>query len=894
MNPNLEELGLTLFEEAGDALFLFDPDSEQLVDVNPMAQRLTGHGRQDLLRLPVTYLFRSEVQGGVQRLRHAFRKTGLFHSQEGYFLRHQQDGVWVPVDVTVNRLHAQPRTLGLITARDISERRRALAELRHTEERLRTVIANAPVIIFALDAQGVITLSEGKGLASLGLGPSEVVGESAFDLYRDAPQIVRALHRALAGEELTVMLEVEAGPSAGRCFETHFRPVQGSGGAPAGAIGIATDVTQRRRVESLLAHERDLLHTLMDNIPDLIYFKDADSRYTRVNMAEVVHLGQTDPEQVLGKGDFDFYPADLAREFRADEQRIIETGRPMINKVEKQPEVDGRARWIMSTKVPIVSAEGLVAGIVGVSKDITERVRAEESLKASEGRYRSLIENLAQCVFLKDQELRFTAVNQRFCQGLGRPAEEIVGKTDFDFFPPHLAEKYRGDDRVVLTEGRRLELEEEHVKDGKNITVHVVKTPVRDAEGRIVGVQGIFWDITEQRSLEAQLRQAQKMEAVGQLAGGVAHDFNNLLTAILGNVSLLLTNSPQSDPNRALLETAEKATLRAAELTRQLLGFSRQTILRPKPSALNSAVKETVGIVQRTIDPRIAVVVKCALDLWTVQTDPGQINQVLMNLCLNARDAMPNGGRLVLETENVVLGPEYARLHLEGRSGEFVRLRVSDTGHGIPAEVKAHIFEPFFTTKGPGKGTGLGLAMVFGIVKQHRGWIDCYSEVNHGARFDVYLPRYHQEVEPAPALQRRVAGEGNETVLLVDDEATLRTLGATILQRYGYEVLLAEDGRQAVEVYQRDRDHIDLVILDLTMPRLSGRDAFREMRALDPNVRVLFASGYSAESLSETDNDQMLGFVSKPYRPEELAGLVRSALDRSRLADEMAELSPPI
>jgi PAS domain S-box-containing protein len=770
MNHNLEELGLTLFEEAGDALFLFDPDSEQLVNVNPMAQRLTGFARRDLLRMAVTYLFRSEAQGGVRRLRHAFRKTGLFHSQEGFFLRHQNDGVWVPVNLTINRLHARPRTLGLITARDVSERRRALAQARQAEDRLRT---------------------------------------------------------------------------------------------------------------------------LMDHIPDLIYFKDADSRYTGVNRAEAVNLGLADASQVVGKTDFDLYPPELAREFRADEERILQTGRPMVNKVERQPAVDGHERWILSTKVPVLGPDGKATGIVGVSKDITEHVRAEESLKASEARYRALIENLAQCVFLKDLELRFTAVNQRFCQYLGRPAEEIVGKTDFDFFPPHLAEKYRADDRTVLAEGRRLALEEDHVKDGKTLTVHLVKTPVRDAAGRIVGVQGIFWDITEQRSLETQLRQAQKMEAVGQLAGGVAHDFNNLLTAILGNLSLVLASCPAGDPNRALLETAEKATWRAAELTRQLLGFSRRTILRPKPTDLNRAIEETVGILRRTIDPRIAVAVKSALDLWTVQADPGQINQVLMNLCLNARDAMPAGGRLVLETENVVLGPEYARLHLEGRPGEFVRLRVSDTGTGIPPEVKAHIFEPFFTTKGPGKGTGLGLATVFGIVKQHRGWIDCYSEVHHGTRFDVYLPRYCHEVEQTPGPRPRQHGQGHETVLLVDDEATLRQLGATILQRYGYRVLLAEDGRQAVEIYQRDREHIDLVVLDLTMPRLSGRDAFREMRALDPDVRVLFASGYSAESLSEDDSGQVLGFVSKPYRPEELAGTVRAALDRSR-ASATAAFAPQI
>jgi CheY-like chemotaxis protein len=306
-------------------------------------------------------------------------------------------------------------------------------------------------------------------------------------------------------------------------------------------------------------------------------------------------------------------------------------------------------------------------------------------------------------------------------------------------------------------------------------------------------------------------------------------------------------------------------------------------LLNLEPLNLNAAAQEMVEILKRTIDPRIHLQLKGAEELGLVQADPGQINQVLMNLCLNARDAMPEGGRLALETDNVQLDDEYARLHLEARAGEFVRLRVSDTGMGIPPDVLPRIFEPFFTTKKAGEGTGLGLAMVFGIIKQHQGWIDCYSEVAQGTRFDIYLPRARQEARPAPAKTPSAATvSGSETILLVDDEALVRNLARTILHRYGYRVLLSEDGRQALEIYRRERDRIDLVILDLTMPQLSGRETLEALRLLDPNVRVVLSSGYSVEHVNQLAGDGFCGFVNKPYRPEELARTVRAVLDKAK------------
>jgi PAS domain S-box-containing protein len=549
-----------------------------------------------------------------------------------------------------------------------------------------------------------------------------------------------------------------------------------------------------------------------------------------------------------------------------------------------------------------------------------ERRRAEEALRTSEARYRTLLENLEQCIFLKDASLRIIAANRRFCEAVGRPETDILGKTDLDFYPSALAEQYRADDRRVLAEGRRLEREEQNLFKGRMRRVRVIKTPVRDGEDHIVGVLGIFWDVTEQHALEEHLRQAQKMEAVGQLAGGVAHDFNNLLTVVLGNLSLVLAGLPADHPQRSLVEASERAAWRAAALTRQLLGFSRRTLLHAEALNANQTIAEVVGLLNRTIDPRIRLLPRLAADLWPVQADPGQMSQMLMNLCLNARDAVqplldgtltrpaaetpseadspllpsPETATIRLETTNVVLKPEDVCEHVQCRPGEFVRLRVGDNGAGISPEARAHIFEPFFTTKGPGKGTGLGLAMVFSIAQQHHGWVECHSIPGQGACFDIYLPRHPGPVPsgPAAAPPQAPAG-GHETILLVDDEAMVRNLGRSILESYGYRVLLANDGQEAVEMYRCPPHAIDLVILDLTMPRLSGRDALARLREIDPDLRIILASGYSAEHLREEDHEHLAGFISKPYRPEDLAQAVRTALDRPRPARAGVALPVP-
>jgi PAS domain S-box-containing protein len=510
------------------------------------------------------------------------------------------------------------------------------------------------------------------------------------------------------------------------------------------------------------------------------------------------------------------------------------------------------------------------------------RVRkAEEAARTAARQWRATFDALSDAVCLLDQKGIVVRCNRAMAGLLRRPFPEIIGRP----YRQLTKAAFSSEEAACLASAQPVSSREmtELALSGRWFRLRV--DPVRDDQGVAIGSVHRLADITERKRIEEQLRQTQKLEAIGQLAAGVAHDFNNLLTAITGNVSLLLAQTPKEEPAFEPLTTIDKAAWRAAELVRQLLSFSRQGKLQLKALNLNQSVAEAVRFLRRTIDPRITVEAAGATELWPVRADPGQVNRLIMNLCLNARDAMPQGGSLVLETANVTLLEEDASRHAEALPGEFVRLRVRDTGCGIPPAVQRHIFEPFFTTKEPGKGTGLGLATVFGIVKQHCGWIECASVIDRGTTFDVYLPRCLKAQATSLPTSGPTPGRGQETILLVDDEPMLRSLGKNILEQYGYRVLLAEDGAEAVDIYQREGQQIDLIILDLTMPRMSGPDALRKLRQINPAVRSLFASGYFAGPEAPCAEEEIAGFIHKPYRPHDLANLVRMTLDRNEATE---------
>jgi PAS domain S-box-containing protein len=509
------------------------------------------------------------------------------------------------------------------------------------------------------------------------------------------------------------------------------------------------------------------------------------------------------------------------------------------------------------------------------------RRRADEALRQTEERYRDLVENARDIIYEHDLDGNYTSSNKAGEQITGYSTAEALQLNVAQIVAPEFLEKAKEMIRRKLAGESVTAYEVELIaKDGRRVAVEV-NTRLVFHNGVPIGVQGIARDVTERKLLEEQLRQSQKLEAVGQLAGGVAHDFNNLLTVIGGYTEILLRRVPPDDPQRRNLKEIKEASDRATSLTRQLLAFSRKQVLQPRVFALNTVVADLEKMLRRMIGEDIEFRTNLRAGSGNVKADPGQIEQVVMNLVVNARDAMPSGGKLTIETDNVDLDETYARQHISAVAGPYVLLAVSDTGMGIDEQTRKHIFEPFFTTKETGKGTGLGLSMVYGIVKQSGGNIWVYSELCAGTTFKIYLPRVDERAEQykhaaaAPQLP-----EATETVLLVEDAEMVRNLAKEVLETSGYRVLDAANGRDALLICEQSTEVIHLLLTDVVMPEMSGRELVGRLAPLYPNIRVLYMSGYTEDAIVHHGVlKEGINFIEKPFTPDSLALKVREVLE---------------
>lgn len=542
----------------------------------------------------------------------------------------------------------------------------------------------------------------------------------------------------------------------------------------------------------------------------------------------------------------------------------------------------GEKFWAIVTITNIHDSLGQHLGYANVTRDITERKLAEARLLLLDRAIASFVQGL--CITNPDQsDNPIIYVNDSFLRITGYEREDAIGRNCRFLQGPKTQSESISRMRSALRDSEPCTVELlNYRKDGKPFWNGLSISPIRDAAGRVTHYLGVQTDISPAKLIEQQFHQAQKMQAVGQLAGGVAHDFNNLLTVITGYSELLLGMLEPNDPMHEAVAAIADAGERAAGLTRQLLSFSRQAVLEMKVLDLNEVVKDSEKLLRRMIGEDIALTVILDPNLSRVKIDPAQTGQILMNLAINARDVMPRGGQLTIETSNVQLDETYSALHLDCKPGSYVKLTVSDNGFGMAADIQGHIFEPFFTTKEPGKGTGLGLATVYGIVRQSGGTIEVYSEPGHGTSFKIYLPvvdeplgsstRNHQVATPK---------RGTETLLLVEDEETVRAFALRALQAQGYTVLQAANGKEAFEVIERYPDRVDLLVTDVVMPEMSGRELAEALCLRDPKLKVLYMSGY-------TDNAVIrhgillaeVAFLQKPFTPLSLARKVREVLDQ--------------
>lgn len=509
---------------------------------------------------------------------------------------------------------------------------------------------------------------------------------------------------------------------------------------------------------------------------------------------------------------------------------------------------------------------------------------SEVLLGVSERMYRSLVESIPDIIIALDMEGAINYVGPRWGKILGHEDFEVLGNFFIQFAPvedhPFLIQ--------VFKEVRNYKKSVENIrwqffrKDGQLRYFSGSAAPILDDQGNMVGVMTIARDITEYKKLEEQVLQAQKMVSIGNLAGGIAHDFNNLLGGILGYASFVKKKMSPQDPLYHSVNSIERTAGQAAELTKQLLGFARRGKYQVKPINCNVLIQDLVQFLGRTIDKRITLQVDLDPQLHLIDGDEAQLQQSLINVCLNARDAMPSGGTLKLITGNQTLSKEIYSNQRSWKEGDYVRITLSDTGSGIAPEIQSQIFEPFFTTKEPGRGTGLGLSMVYGIIQNHGGYIDFKSQPGQGTTFDLFLPARTGVAiqEESSVLHPTVPPKGSETILIVDDEDIIRQLGADILEDVGYKVISAARGEEAVRLVQQRRKNIDLVVLDVIMPGMGGRETFRKLKEINPEIKVLLSSGYSTDGeVGEILKEGVGGIVQKPYKDEELIRMVRAVLD---------------
>jgi PAS domain S-box-containing protein len=744
-----EEHFRSLIENGSDVVTIVG-DNGVFRYASPSVERVLGYAPRELLeRNAFDYVHPDDISAVAEVLAAAIRRPGV--PQAAQFRFRAQDGAWRVLEaVGQARVDAAGSAQLIVNARDVTDRRRQERALRENKERLRTVIAGAPLVLFALDGDGVFTMVEGRGLDAVGVRPALLIGHSVFELFADLPHALADVRRALTGETFSSTVEV-----FGVVFEAWYSPVRDAEGAVAGVIGVGTDITERCRAELALRRSEESHRALVHHASYAIYRSSPEGRFVTVNPALVRMLGYESADQLLG--------VDMPGDVYAD----------------------------------------------------------------SEERRRILA--------------RFDS-------------EDVV-------------------EGVEVTWKRR---------DGDQILVRLSGRAVRRPDGSIDCFETIAEDVTERRVLEEQLRQSQKMDAIGQLTGGIAHDFNNLLTIILANSQLVAKALPSSQADaHADLRDVMSAALRGRVMVKELLGFARRSRLDLQPVDLGGLVTELSGFLRRILPADVEVVISGGDDLPDARADVYATEQVLFNLATNARDAMPDGGVLRIETSRAHLTEDQRHACGAVRAGEHVCLSVGDTGIGMDEDTRARIFEPFFTTKPPGKGTGLGLATVYGLVKQHGGGIDVDSEPGKGTRFRIYFP----VADGVSAAKRPRTGDaevrgGRETVLVVEDDDQLRRSAKRILEAAGYQIVTAADGLEALEAL-RQTAGVQLVFSDLVMPRLGGHALYDAARREGHTTPFLFASGYS-ERERAASLEPAAPLLHKPWTESDLLGRIREILDREQ------------
>ena len=857
---------------------------------NAAAETIYGYSAAEMIGRPISGLMPPEHQDEMTIILAKIRAGERIEHYQTTWVR--KDGRPIATSLTISPVYdaGGGRLIGASTVgRDITGRKRAQEALRRSEERFWAVFNSVADGVVVANAATTEFLFGNQALSQmLGCAHEELSALTVRDIHppKDLPTVMEAFEK-LARNEIQMASGLPVQRKDGSVFYADITARAISVEGEPRLVGIFHDVTERKRAETALEESRELLSLYLRRSPLCTYIKEVSPTESRVVEASDIFqdIIGIPAQEMIGKTTMELFPPELAAQMTADDRAVVSAGAVL------QLEEDFNGRSYSTIKFPIIQGEKKL--VAGYSIDITDRKRAEEALRKSEAKYRIVAENTNDWEFWLDAERRFVYVSPS-CESItGYTCDQFMADASLLAALIHADDlpDYKRHERAVVASPGPCELEFRVLRpDGTARWLEHKCRPLYDEEGRFLGTRGSNRDITERkqarevlRQSEEQLRQAHKMQAVGQLAGGIAHDFNNLLTAVIGNSDLVLQTMAPDDPNRELVADIKEVGERAAGLTRQILAFSRRQMLKPEVLCLNQVVTRLEPLLRRTLGENVRVQTRLAPDLRSTKVDPGQMEQVLMNLAINGRDAMPQGGELIIETANILLDRAYCKIHAELKPGRHVLLAVYDTGCGMDQETQSRIFEPFFSTKDVGKGTGLGLSTVFGIVAQSGGSISVHSELGKGTALRIYLPIHKgaETLEDDHAPEHELT-KGTETVLVVEDEASVRELIARVLARSGYRVLEAGSATEASAVLTTKGPTLCLLISDMSLPGgKSGLEVAEEIRLRRPGLPVLFISGYTQDSaLFNGSLGKDAHFLEKPFSTGALLQEVRKALDQ--------------
>ena len=894
-----------LFHSNPNPVWVFDMETQVFLEVNEAAIQHYGYSREEFLAMSITGIRAPEDDRP--------REAGIPDAAgQGRIWRHRRkDGSLMDVEVIWSPMVFHGHFAALTMAVDVTERLRVehrnavFSKLSHRLSSASTVAGAAEAISeatdalfhwsdFALDLYDAasdevnsllnITTVEGQRVQ---VPPSPQPKASNVLVKRVIEKGAELLAASEDGEDATatMLVPIRKGERViGLLLIQNHQPGSYSKNDLVMLQTLADQCSgalERVRAEQNLRDTQQRFRDLFENSPDAVFVEALDGTVLDVNLAACLLHGMT-REQLIGKNAInDLVPARYREETRLNFPNLASGKMSWVEG--KSLSADGRLTPV-EVRAGHIEFGGKPALLLHV-RDVSERHAAAAALQNSETLFRSVWENSVDGMRLADEKGNIVAVNEAYCKLVGLKAQSLEGKPFTVVYGA--SEEYETHRKRLLERFARRSAQQEReeqftLHDGRAVVLEISDSFI-EIQGRPPMMLSLFRDITIQKRLEEQLRQSQKMEAIGQLAGGVAHDFNNILTVIHGHASLLTMSSLEVTAARSAQQITMAAE-RAAGLTRQLLTFSRRQLIQPKHLDMNKIVGNMTDMLGRIMGEDVMLQLNYSNSPAIVEADAGMMEQVLLNLAVNARDAMPRGGQLSVRISIVNVNEEHLRRHPEARAGHFVCVSNTDTGSGIPPENLSRIFEPFFTTKEIGKGTGLGLATVYGIVKQHQGWVEVESTVGKGTTFRIYIPHIVERVEPEkPAEQIQIRG-GTETVLLVEDEKPVRELVARILERHGYTVLQADTGRGAVEIWRSRKDEVHLLLTDLIMPgNMNGRELAETLWADRPDLKVIFTSGYSADIVGRDFRiESDLNFLQKPYHPQTLALAVRRCLDEKK------------